>query len=369
MGIRLPGPSIADCAARPQNNFTLLRFLAAVLVIYSHSYPLAGVRGESGPLRHLLQFTNYGHIGVDMFFVISGFLVTASYLNRGSFASYFKSRCLRIFPGLLVCLLLTAFVLGPLVSSQPAADYFSARETYAFVYRNLMFVVQYTLPGVFTDLPVPAVNGSLWTLPVEFRLYIVLGLLGAAGVLAKRRLYLWLVLALAAVVLAVPVEVSLTFNQKPNVHLFMFFFAGSLLCVYARWVPVSGLVLLALMALSLPFYHTRAFPWLCGTVLMYAVIWFAYLPGLHAFDRVGDYSYGLYIYAFPIQEALRQYFTQIHPWAMFAAATPLTLICAMFSWHLIEERALRLKSIDFSERLGAYGRRLLPWALFRRRQP
>ena len=351
MRFRLPGPSIADCAARPQNNFTLLRFLAALLVIYSHSYPLAGVRGESEPLRRLLHFTTFGDVGVDVFFVISGFLVTASYLNRSGFWAYFKSRCLRIFPGLLVCLLLTAFALGPLVSSLPAADYFSAHETYAFVLRNSMLVVQYTLPGVFTGLPAAGVNGSLWTLPAEFRLYIVVGLLGVAGLLANRRFYFWIALALAAVAVSAPPDLALTFNREPYTSLFLFFVAGSALCVYGRHVPVNGWIVLVLILICAPCYGTRAFPWVTGAALTYGVIWFAYVPPLHAFDRVGDYSYGLYIYAFPIQQALRQYLVHIHPWALFAAATPLTLACAVLSWHLVEERALRLKSVDFWEGL------------------
>jgi len=367
MRFRLPGQSIADCAAQPQNNFLLLRFLAASLVIYSHSYPLAGVRGEGEPLRRLLRFTSFGDIGVDVFFVISGFLVTASYFNRAGFWAYFKSRCLRIFPGLVACLLLTAFLLGPLVSRVPPESYFSARETYAFVLRNTLLVVQYTLPGVFQDLPVPAVNGSLWTLPAEFRLYVVIGLLGATGLLANRRLYLPVALALAAVAVLAGPDLSLMFNRPPYLSLFLFFLAGSLLCVYARHVPVSSLILAVLVALPWPFHATRAFPWLLAAALSYGVIWFAYAPRLYAFNRLGDYSYGLYIYSFPIQQTLRQCFAGIHPWTMFAAATPLTLFCAMVSWHLIEERALRLKSMNFGERLGAYGRRLLQRLPFRRR--
>lgn len=118
---------------------------------------------------------------------------------------------------------------------------------------------------------------------------------------------------------------------------------------------MSGTLLAALAVLSLASYWTPAFHWLLGTTLVYATFWAAYVPNLHWFNRAGDYSYGLYIYAFPVGQTLRQYFEHIGPLQMFAACSVATLACAVLSWHLVEQPALRLKRVRFRENI----RRLL----------
>jgi peptidoglycan/LPS O-acetylase OafA/YrhL len=338
----------------------LLRFAAALMVIYGHSYALADSQDRRDLVSHILPFTYSGDIGVYIFFVISGFLVTASYLNRASFADYLKCRVLRIVPGLCVCLALTILLLGPLVSSLPAAAYFSSHDTYAYFTGNLSLVkTVYALPGVFLDSPQPgAVNGSLWTLPAEFRLYLVIGLMGACGILSRRRWFLLFALGLAAVALFAPPNMSLMFNKLPFRTLFLYFLAGSVMRIYADHIPLSGIALAVLVVISLALYRTSAFHWLLGATLAYGTLWTAYVPNLHWFNRLGDYSYGLYIYAFPVGQTLRQYFEHIGPLQMFAACSVLTLACAAFSWHLVEQPALRLKRVRFRQTL---------WRLLRRR--
>lgn len=207
MRFSLSARSLADHAAQPQNNYLLLRFVAALMVICAHSYSLTHP-GEGDILRRTLKFTDFGDLGVDIFFVISGFLVTGSYLHRTDFTDYLKCRVLRVTPGLFLCLALTAWVLGPLVSTLAPAVYFSFHLPYSYVIVNLSLVeIHYTLPGVFHSLPYrDVVNGSLWTLPVEFRLYLLIGLIGVLGLLGRQRWYLWIVLGLVAVTLLVTVE-------------------------------------------------------------------------------------------------------------------------------------------------------------------
>ncbi|HEU5398479.1 MAG TPA: acyltransferase [Gammaproteobacteria bacterium] len=345
--------SIARYAAQPENNYLLLRFVAALLVIYGHAYAIAPQPGGMDLIQRVFGVTYAGDVGVYTFFLISGFLVTGSYLNRANFGDYLKCRLLRLLPGLAVCLAFTVFVLGPLVSRLPAGAYFAEADTYHYFTANLSLIkTVYTLPGVFEHFPQDgAVNGSLWTLPAEFRLYLLVGLIGVTSLLARRRWYIWLALALAAVSLFTPPDMALMFNKYPLRSLFLYFLAGSVLRVYWDLVPLSGLILAAFAVADFFLRHTAAYPAALGVTLGYAVLWVAYVPNLHAFNRVGDYSYGLYIYAFPVAQVLRQYFIHIRPLELFAWGAVLTLACAALSWHLVEEPTLRWKRVDFSGQL------------------
>ena len=339
--------SIASYAAEPENNYLLLRFMAALLVIYGHSYAVTKLPGQMDLLQRVLHFTFAGGIGVDIFFVISGFLVTASYLNRGNWAEFMKARCLRIFPGLAVCLLATAFILGPIVSTLGPFAYLSDSDLYLFLIKNITLVdLHFRLPGVFEHLPLDGVNGSLWTLPVECFLYLVLSEFGAVGLLSKRRWYLPAVVITCAVLAVLYTQVPFFESKQRYLRLFMMFAAGSVVRCYYDRIPLSTWLLAAGAVPVVLLYDTPMFPHAFSVWLVYAVFWLAYVPNLHWFNRMGDYSYGLYIYAFPIEQTLRQYFPAILPLQLFAAASVLTLGCAMLSWHFVEHPALRLKNVS-----------------------
>ena len=346
--------SIASYADAPQNNYLLLRFVAAMMVIYGHSYAIARQPGQMDLVQRALRFTYSGSVGVDIFFVISGFLVTGSYLNRRDWTDFMKSRCLRIFPGLMVCMLAMVFLLGPVVTTLPALQYLTSPELYGFLLQNLTLTsVHFRLPGVFETLPLNAVNGSLWTLPAEFLLYVLLGIFGAAGILFSRKGYLPFILLMCAVSMALHLEVHYFESKQRYLPLFFLFATGSLMRAYSDRIPLSSWVLAALSIVTVvvvqfqvPYTRYVFMVW-----LVYATFWFAYVPNLHFFNRAGDYSYGLYIYAFPIGQTLRLYFPDIQPLQLFPLVSLLTLGCAMLSWHFVEHPALRLKKIEFRELL------------------
>lgn len=357
---RRPGPgmifrpfqrSLASYTEEPQNNYLLLRFVAALLVIYGHSYGITKLPGQMDLIQRALRFTYAGGVGVDVFFVISGFLVTASYLNRRNWSEFMKARCLRIFPGLIVCVLATVFLLGPVVTTLPALQYLASPELYGFLFRNITLVsLHFTLPGVFEHLPHDGVNGSLWTLPAEFFLYLLLSGFGAAGILFSRRWYGFFILLCCLGAIGLCFEVQFFIDKSRYLRLFLLFAAGSVLRVYADRIPLSSWIFGALSAAALLFYvflRHRGFESAFVVWMVYAVFWVAYVPNLHFFNRLGDYSYGLYIYAFPIEQTLRQYIPAIRPVELFFCASLLTLGCAMLSWHFVEHPALDLKKVKF----------------------
>ena len=150
------------------NNFDLIRLIAAAMVVFAHSFILLEGKHDHEPIFAMTGgVTGAGQVGVDIFFVISGFLITKSFQNSISVSDYALKRLLRIFPALVVLLLITVFVFGPLVTSQSMLEYFSTPSTYSYLTNVRLLRLQYELPGVFTDNPYPrAVNGSLWTLEI-----------------------------------------------------------------------------------------------------------------------------------------------------------------------------------------------------------
>jgi len=139
--------------------------------------------------------------------------------------------------------------------------------------------------------------------------------------------------------------------REPYLRLFILFGAGSLVRVFAERIPLSTWLMAAGAVPVVLLYQSGLFPDAFTLWLIYTVFWLAYVPDLRWFNRAGDYSYGLYIYAFPIGQTLRQCFPAIQPLELFPVASVLTLGCAMLSWHCVEQPALRLKNLRFQDLL------------------
>ena len=336
--------SVATCMAARQDNFLLLRFIAASLVIFGHSWAI-GVNptGETDWLGQQTKLFS-GTLAVHIFFFISGFMVTMSYERRHSLSAFAKARLLRIFPALFVCVSVTALVLGPLVSDLPLAQYFGDAQWRRYLKVNALLVhTEFNLPGVFANNPYPhIVNGSLYTIPGEIQMYLYVALLGMLGLLRSRRKF---ALALAALVLlALFFRPPLQMLSQQEFYAFAGFFAVGAICwMYRQQLPVNGYLLIALLlACKLP-SNPQEYLLVLAATTIYASLWFVFVPGLQGFNRCGDYSYGLYLYGFVVQQTIAAGFPQFGPYQLFAASFPLALLLAMASWHWVEKPMLRLK--------------------------
>ena len=329
-----------------RNNFDALRLFAAGLVLVGHSHALLGLRE---PL--FLSWLPLGPLGVYIFFTISGYLISESWDRDPHLLRYFWRRALRIFPGLAVCVLLSILVLGPVMTTLPTREYFANPRTWEYL-QNIGLYIIYYLPGVFEHLRVPnAVNGSLWSLPVEFLMYIVLALLGLAR--ANRWIFLLTALAFAwfAATWAMRTDrmlVVYNFDLRQAFLCGTYFWMGAVFYKFQLWryFSLSGtlLVFVALLCLE-PWPHFLHFAgWL---LLAFLVLSFgsAYSPLLGRLTRSGDYSYGLYIYAFPIQQSLAYLLPQLDFRLYLLICALATLTLAVGSWHLVEKRALTFKPV------------------------
>ena len=337
---------LGDLAHGRNNNFQLVRLLAAAFVVVFHSYALTG-RWTQEPLWRLMPETNFGALGVKIFFVVSGFLVTQSWLSRQSVAPFAAARVLRIYPALVAATLLT-IVLAGASSTLPWPQFLAHPQTIDYAWRvALGFDMVYRLPGAFPANPFPHdVNGSLWTLPIELRLYVVLLVAGFLGILARRGSWLVIVAALVAVFAWRPEWFPLSPNDKVVRELALLFGLGSLAYVWRASIPVSLAGAAAVVALVAVNPAGIARGALFSPLLAYLVLVIAYHPRLtwHAFNRAGDYSYGLYVYSFPLQQTLMQRFPSLEPAGLLACSLPLGLAVAALSWHALEAPALALKS-------------------------
>lgn len=296
-------------------NFDLMRLLAALLVVVSHTFPLSG----QPPLR-IVGVEDLGALGVSIFFVISGYLVTGSYERDPR--SYLIKRLLRIEPGLIASLIVTVVLLG-FVTTATAGEYWPKAALY--VLRNaLLYPATYELPGVFQDVPVPnVVNGVLWTLRLEFTFYLVLMLIRArlalVAALGAGCAVVWLYMTFAHPDWAQEQITRIAYLGARNGLLF---FAGAALFL-SRWKT----------PLWLGAVSVAAFP-LVGPLALPTAVLGLVRPGKLSFDL----SYGIYIYAFPVQQVLAA-------WGRLDVATAVLAVLpfAALSWFLVERPAMRLK--------------------------
>ncbi|MGO8738767.1 acyltransferase family protein [Rhodoblastus sp.] len=333
------------------NNFDLIRVVAALTVLFVHSAALS--RLTTGSTGLTSRYFDGAAVAVDVFFFTSGFLVTGSLFGRGNIFEYAWARLMRIFPALWLMLLVTVTGLGLFVGTLPAAEFFLSPVTHDYVRHCATLVngVRYQLPGLFADNPyTSSVNGSLWTLPIEWRLYEYLA--GGWVLLALRPAwrgpaFRYGTAAAALILMAMAIRVFFVEHARAStlVPTFMFFY-GAALQMWRSRVNLSyfrGAALLAALATArlssdaiLPVYLVTL-----GPLVLHA----AYLLGgpIRAYNRVGDYSYGVYIYAFPIQQALIALIPGLSLILLNIYASALTLCCAVLSWHFLEKPALDWK--------------------------
>ena len=340
--------TIGQAFSKGRNNFDIIRLFAAALVLFSHSYPLTG---NPEFFSRIIRHVTGGGLAVAVFFAISGFLVTRS-AQIHPIGQYVMSRALRIFPALAVVALFQTFVLGLIFTSLPVAEYLSNGRSWSHLWNATAFWLHYDLPGIFPDNPNRTVNGSLWTLPLETFCYIVLPFLALVGLLRKGTAWLVGVAVVGGYLVAVYWFGLNGANLGPLVtkavrlynilHNGSFFTVGAMLWVYRDELPLSwgyGFLALVLATIGL------------GTPVgaLGFVLAVSYGSMLLAFRTPmvklpGDISYGLYLYAYPMQQTIIALFgAGIGATMVSALALPLAVALAAISWVWIERPALQLR--------------------------
>jgi peptidoglycan/LPS O-acetylase OafA/YrhL len=322
------------------SGFDYLRITLAVSIVLWH-VPWLISGNIKGPIMSWLNPVAFSL--VPMFFALSGFLVAGSLDRSKTMVMFLGLRALRIVPALMVEILLSALILGPLLTTLPLKDYFSGEE-FRLYFFNLVGYIHYYLPGVFKANRFAYVNGQLWTVPYELAIYLGLSFLAALGIY-RRKFFLLLVIVLYYVAQIVNTMIHGTIfvtgvPTGPGVA--MAGLSGLAIYRYRNQIPFSKALFVVSVVLTLALLSVQGGSRFVALPVTYATIYLGLLnPTRNTLLLSGDYSYGVYLYGFPIQQALIAISPLFSIWYWHApAAIICTFAVATASWWLIEKPAL-----------------------------
>ncbi len=335
---------------RSSNNFDFLRVFAAICISFTHSYNLLGKANKEPIMQLSGNRFDASFLALCIFFSISGYLIAGSALRSKNIFHFAWKRFLRIQPMLIVVCLLSVFIIGPLYTTLDVDKYFADLQTWSY-FRNIlpMFGGQFTLPGLFASHPDIGINGSLWTLIVEERLYLFIA---ATMLLGLHQKYAVWITALGLNALYVGMHAGLIHFLGDFLNSPQFFFA--LVFIHAAALQHSfsslknrGLLFIVLGLAGI--ISSQFMPVVQDILLAWAIPVFilgmAYIKSFanHA-GRYGDFTYGTYIFSFPVQQMLIAHFNlQITPLYLFTLTMLIVLPLSVSSWHLIEKKCLAYK--------------------------
>lgn len=351
------GRSLGELLNQRGNNFDFIRFAMACLVIFMHSFMFTHGSDsvDREPLAWLTRQQIYtGSLAVSSFFFISGLLVSKSWDSSKNVWDYLLKRMLRIYPGYVGVLLFAACIAGPLCAGN-ISDYFHDKSVFIYVAKNLRLLGFYTdyLPGTFLKSVFPThPNGSLWTIRPECICYLFVALLaiirlqrnliflGICLVLAEYSFY-YLEIAKHRVVFPPFLDPTALPRYMPYFIVGMIFYRlRDVISLSNRLFCVAAIASLISIGLNVAVY---TLPLLLG----YMIVVLAFHPKiiLHSYSKRGDYSYGMYLYGWPVQQIIMRYFgNSMDTLTLFISSLCMTYVCAAGSWHLIEKPFLKLKS-------------------------
>lgn len=334
---------LAEKMSGISTNVNILRFLAAILVIFSHSFYVANSQEDPFSIFCGRQ-TNFGGIAVAVFFFLSGFYVTKSLYKRDNVKEYLYKRCYRIFPQLWIVVFLSVFLLGPIFTIYPSEQYFLNRNTYLYLLNGILLPT-HNLPGVFeNNIYDASINGALWTLPVEFLAYCVLAvvLLISKHVLRKEKLqkYFHIICTVLLLIVFVIVDVFVKSDFLITiVRPLVIFFVGVLYCDYAEKIklniPVAcGMILIMLFCCKMAFLSYAMM--LC---FPYIIITFALGTKQIKFDKkIMNVSYEMYLLGWPIQQSIVYCFGgSMNPYLNCLIVLPIDIVLAYVLFVFVEK--------------------------------
>ena len=329
-------------AAREHNGFDALRLFAASMVVFRHAYGLpAGADPNAEPVLRMLGFISAGGLGVATLFFLSGLLISQSWAHSTTPIEFAAHRVARIWPGLVWCLVLTTYFIVP-IGTGAATSFYMRSDVHHYIASNaLLYNMQFEIVGVFDEQRFSAINGSLWTLPPEVTMYGVVLVLGLCGLLRNGWIAAFCAVLIGLVLWRVPAIASALHFGWELVRGMLFFLAGMTVYALRRHIRVAlwHAVVAWCVFLAIPAAAKEAAFYLVWAITILAI-------GVHTdiarlLQLRDDYSYGVYLYGFPLQQMLVHWIPTSGAALNFLVAMPVCFVFAALSWHGIERPMLR----------------------------
>ena len=330
------------------NSLNLFRLVLAFLVLFAHGYYVVGRTDSPG-----FNGENLGGWAVIGFFVISGFLITRSRFRTDP-GTFLVHRIARIMPAFVVCLLVTAFVFGPiaqLITQGTLAGYMTTGPTpLEYIWGNFfLHVDQYQIGQSLSTVPYPdAWNGSLWTLYFEFLCYLAVWVLGGLAIYRRSIVFvaaLWAASVVVRILTAIGINGGLDGDFDLFSRLLPYFLGGSLIyLVIHRWglIPIVGILSIPVAGVLMVFVPVAGGP-LAAPLIGYALLYLSTLIPQPAWVARNDVSYGFYIYAWPVQQLVVIVGGAAFGMAVYLGITTVvTFLLGWLSWVVVERRFIRL---------------------------
>lgn len=339
---------MTDPTLKRENNFNLLRMIFAVLVILSHSSELVDGNRSREILSQVFHTVSFGELAVDGFFLLSGYLIIQSWVNNPNVVGFIRSRILRIYPAFIMATAVCILIVGPL-AAVPSV-YFSHLWITGII-KSTLLLLEPLVPPVFKGTHYDAINGSMWTISLEFKCYLGVLAAGVIGLATRRGLWLFITaLVLAAFTLyrfGILVDAyGVKFLSHPLFRLSSFFLSGGAFYLFRNKLVFNGrnaslaAVALIVFMFSLPLSEV-ALATAGGYLLFYGAL--KPMPIIANFNRLPDVSYGVYLYGWPVQKLILWYFPLMSPWVLFVFSCSAAVFCGIVSWYTIEKQFLKLK--------------------------
>lgn len=315
-----------ECSKGKDNNISLIKFIAAIFVIFNHSFPLTG-SGSDYISRWAHGQTTFGGVAVSIFFFYGGFFIMKSMEGKKTAKEYFKARCNRIFPELWMVILLSAFVLGPIVTECSLFDYFKSGSTYLYLLNGFLIPV-HSLPGVFLHNEYNStVNGALWTLPIEFICYILCYFFYKLKLNEKKYAIYTVPFVFGGYLVLWKFLKTIPLLHSALTPI-MIFYTGMILYIYREKIKIYWFVaIILLIALILGIYFGLFFIVVLFT-FPYFLLWIGFGTKIKT-TKIGSkvkISYGMYLVGFPVQQLLCVISPDISQMLNFILATIIAIV-------------------------------------------
>jgi len=336
--------TVKDILNPKKNNITLIRLVLALMVIMGHTYAINPVDPQFDLIRFVAPFEYTGSFAVKLFFFLSGLLIVNSLYLRQNSVHYWSHRIARIFPGLLFVLVLSTFVVGVVFTELDLQTYFSDKETYKYIVKNMQLKPRYVLPGVFLNNPHQiSVNGSLWSITWEFKCYIITYLV----YLLSFKKYFRVVGTICFSLLGLQIIFfkHMGFYDSTYVGIYpLFYYVGAVIALNANlikldWKILSVSFVLLLMSYFFPSPYNSIF---FISFFCLLALWLSVTKPMLKLQMKNDISYGVYLWGFVVQQSIHTLFPYWGSYKHMLSALIVSSIMGAVSWFLIEKPSMRL---------------------------